>query len=248
MSKLPSCRSSAKEWASGQEEVGDLSRRDDVDRLRHVEHRPVVAVADHAALGRAGRARRVDEGADVVGRHGPVARLPLAALMAGAAAAELVEVDRVARGPLHDHDLLELREPVADRADLRELLLVLDDDQPRVGVLEHVLAFLGRVRLVDRDDGGAGAERREVDVGPLRPRVREDRDLVALLDPEVDQPERQLGDGLADLRVGAAGPLARRLLPHDRGSVPVALGREREEVGDCAAAGALSGSGLGQGG
>ena len=41
---------------------------------------------------------------------------------------------------------------VADRADLLQLLVVLDDDHLGVGVLQHVLALLGRVGLVDRDD------------------------------------------------------------------------------------------------
>ena len=42
----------------------------------------------------------------------------------------------------HHHDVLELRQPGADLADLRELLLVLDDDHLGVGVLEHVGALL----------------------------------------------------------------------------------------------------------
>ena len=83
-------------------------------------------------------------------------------------------------------------------------------DRLRVGVLEHVLAFVGRVRLVDRNDDGAHAECREVEVGPLGPGVGEDRDLVALLDAELDQAERQTADDVADLAVGLRNPLVRR--------------------------------------
>ena len=101
-------------------------------------------------------------------------------------------------------------------ADLLELLVVLDDHRAGVGVLEHVLALLGRVRLVDRDDRGAGGEGGEVEVGPLGAGVGEDRDLVAALDAEIDQAERELADGLADLRVGALHPGAALVLEHDR--------------------------------
>ena len=134
---------------------------------------------------------------------------------------------RAARHPDH---VLEPRALVADGADLLQLLVVLDDDGDRVGVLEHVLALLRRVRLVDRDHGRAGGERGEVEVGPLRPGVGEDRDLVALLDPEVDQPERELADDLADLGVGLRDPAARRVLV-DGPRAWAVLARPRRETG-----------------
>ena len=99
--------------------------------------------------------------------------------------------------------MLELWAPIPDRADLLELRLVLDDHRFRIGVLEDVLALLGRVRLVDRNHRCAGGQGSEVEVGPLWPRVAEDRDLVALLDVERYQPERELLDDLADFVIGA---------------------------------------------
>ena len=57
-------------------EVGDVFPLDDAGLVDHVEHRAVVAVGDHAALRRAGRARGVDEGADVGLGHGAPAPLP----------------------------------------------------------------------------------------------------------------------------------------------------------------------------
>ena len=50
----------------------------------------------------------------------------------------------------HDH-VLELGQLVLDLADLVELLGVLDEHGARLGVVEDVLALLGRVGLVDRD-------------------------------------------------------------------------------------------------
>ena len=200
--------------------------------MHHVEHRAVVAVRDHAALRRPGGPGRVDEGADVVGADRAVALLPVGLAARGAALGELVERDRVARPAGHPDHVLELRAAIADLADLLQLLVVLDHDRDRVGVLEHVLALLRRVGLVDRDDRGAGGERGEVEVGPLGPGVGEDRDLVALLDPEVHQPERQLADDLADLGVGLRDPVARVVLVDDRALGAVLARRRRKQVGE----------------
>ena len=134
------------------------------------------------------------------------ARLPLGGVAAGAAGGQLLERDRVLAGAGHPDHVLEQRQLVADRADLLQLLVVLDDDDLGVGVLEHVLALLGGVGLVDRDDDGADRERREVEVGPLGAGVGEDRDLVALGDAEVDQAERASGPSPAP-REAAVDPL-----------------------------------------
>ena len=122
---------------------------------------------------------------------------------------ELLEGDRVLALAGHPDHVLEQRQPVPHRADLLQLFVVLDDDDLGVGVLEHVLALLGRVGLVDRDDGRPGRERGEVGVGPLGPGVGEDRDLVAGRDSEVDQPEREGLDGLADLGEALRRPTPR---------------------------------------
>ena len=204
----------------GEVEVGEVFVLDHAGLVDHVEHRPVVAVADDAALRRPGRARGVDEGADVLRGDRLPARLPLGGVAAGAAGGEVVERDRVLAGAGHPHHVLEQRQLVADRADLLQLLVVLDDDDLGVGVLEHVLALLGRVGLVDRDDGGAGRERGEVEVGPLGAGVGEDRDLVALGDAEVDQAEGERADDLADLGEAAARPTRSPSLKRTAGALP----------------------------
>ena len=110
-----------------QEEVGDVLRVDDAHRVDHVEHRAVVAVRDHAALRRSRGARGVDEGADVVGGDRAVALLPGGGVAAGAALGKRREREGIARLAGHPDHVLEHRDPVADPADLVELLVVLDD-------------------------------------------------------------------------------------------------------------------------
>ena len=63
--------------------------------LDHVEHRAVVAVREHAALGRPGGARRVDEREGVVGADRVGAGVELGGVAPAAALAQLVERDRV---------------------------------------------------------------------------------------------------------------------------------------------------------
>ena len=198
---------------------------------------------DHAALGWARGSRRVDERADVVGADRVVALLPIGVGARGAALGERVERDRVAGLAVHEDQVLELRALIADPANLLELLVVLDHHRDGVGVLEHVLALLRRVRLVDRDDRGAGRERGEVEVGPLGPRVREDRDLVALLDPQAHQPERELADDLADLGVGLRDPDARVILVDDGPLGAVLAHGGGEQVGERLGAGRRLGRG-----
>ena len=212
----------------GEVEIGEVFPLDDAVLIDHVEHRAVVAVGDHAALRRPGRARGVDEGADVARGHGAPSALPGGGVT-GAAGGEIVERDRVIAGAGHPDHLLELRQLVADLADLLQLLVVLDDHDLGVGVLEHVLALLGGVRLVDRDDDGADREGGEVEVGPLRAGVAENRDLVALLDAEVDEPESERPDRLHDLAEAAADPVL-AVLVADRRGVPVHLRRARKKI------------------
>ena len=152
-----------------------------------------------------------------------------AASRAGAAGGEVLERDRVLAGAGHPHHLLEQRQLVADGADLLHLLVVLDHDDLGVGVLQHVLALLGRVGLVDRHDHRAGRERGEIEVGPLGAGVGEDRDLVALGDAEVDQAEGERAHGLQHLVEAAVDPLLALLEAHRRGAA-VELGGERQQV------------------
>ncbi len=77
-------------------EVGDLARLERADRLARVEHLAVVAVREHAALRRPGRARRVDERVRVLGLDRGGALGHLGGVAAAAALAQVLERDRVA--------------------------------------------------------------------------------------------------------------------------------------------------------
>ena len=147
---------------------------------------------------------------------GPTAWMRCVELLGVAAApalAQVVERDRVAdvgvAGIEHD-DVLEVGQVVLDLADLAELLGVLDEHRLGLGVLDHVVALGRGVGLVDRDRDGAGGEDRHVGEGPLGPGVADDRDLLAVLDPQVDQAAGDLADRLAELGVGGLDPLVAR--------------------------------------
>ena len=86
--------------------------------------------------------------------------------------------------------------------DLGDLRGVLAEDGADARVGEDVLALLGRVGVVDRDDRRAGAQGAEVGERPLRARAGEDRDVVAALDPELGEPAGDLVDRAAELGVG----------------------------------------------
>ena len=79
-----------------EEEVDDVALVEHALLLAHVDHLAVVAVREHAALGRPGGARRVDDRVGVVGRDGLAARAQLGLVAAAAALAQVVERDRVA--------------------------------------------------------------------------------------------------------------------------------------------------------
>jgi hypothetical protein len=205
----------------------------------HVAHGAVVRVGEDHALRRARRAGRVDEDAGVVGGDGGAALVELGLVVAAAALAQVGERHRVVGRLAVDHDhVLEVREPVADLADLRELLLVLDEHRARLGVIEDVVALLGGVRLVDRDGRAAGGQDAEVRERPLGAGVREDRDALAVLEAEVDQPAAHLADGLVQVVVGDGDPLVADLVL-DRRVVAVGLRGQRRQSGHrgCARAG-----------
>src|SRR5207244_13048257 len=129
-----------------------------------------------------------------------------------------------------------------DLTDLRQLLLVLDEDGARLGVVEHVVALLRGVGLVDRDRGRAGGQDREVGVGPLRARVAEDRDTVTLADAEADEPPPNLADDLTQLLESDVDPVVAHLVA--KGDPGTVLGRgQRSEVGHRRGAGARLPSG-----
>ena len=97
--------------------------------------------------------------------------------------AELVEV-------VEGEDVLEV-EPF----DLLALQRVLAQDADRLGVVDHVGDVLRGAVHVDRRADGADEAEREVEEHPFETRRGEDREGVALLDPEGQQPVGKLVDG-----------------------------------------------------
>jgi hypothetical protein len=128
-----------------EEEVDEVGLLEHPDLLAHVDHLAVVAVREHAALGRPGRARGVDDRVGVVGRDGLAALAQLGLVAAAATLAQLVERDRVGHvaARVDDHEVLERREVLAHLDDLGHLCRVLADDGHRLGVAGDPLALAG---------------------------------------------------------------------------------------------------------
>ena len=184
-----------------------------------------------ARLRRPGRARRVQKQALGVRRDAVDALLKLGLRPPSPPLAQRIERDRAAvgvRGLHHDHEL-QRRQVRLDGADLRQLLGVLDEHRPRPGVMQHVVALLRRVRLVDRHGNRAGGKGGKTGVGPLRPRVRQDRNPVSRLDAQVDEPKRQLPHRAVQLLVGDVDPLATNLVL-ERRLAAVPCRRQRDQV------------------
>ena len=155
-----------------------------------------VAVREHDALGRAGRARGVDDRGDVVERCGAGVGVQVGG---GRRRQIAVADDGVARqfGILQQHDVLQGRQR---RAHLQEPLqegIVLDDGNLRLAVVDEVLDLLGRRRVVDRHRRGAEEERGEVERVELGAVLEHEHDRVALADAQTretrDQACRDLG-------------------------------------------------------
>jgi hypothetical protein len=155
--------------------------------------------------------------------------------------ANLVQRDRAERIDLRrrllagrrvDHDdRAQARHPLADRGDLRQLGGVLAHDRAGVGVGDDPMALLGRVGLVDRHDHRADRGRGEVGIRPLGTGVGEDAHALAVLDAEIDQPERHLAHDLVQLGERDVPPLAVALVANG-GTIAIPLGRMRHQVGD----------------
>ena len=98
----------------------------------------------------------------------------------------------------------QLRQPVGDRDDLVDLLLVLDDGELHLGVLEHVGHLVGHQVLVDRHRNAAEALHGREGGIQARAVVADDGDGVAALEPELAQAD---GEERAPRR--AAAPTSR---------------------------------------
>ena len=148
-------------------------------------------MAQHHALGRAGRARRVDQGREGVGIQSFEAvevRLLLYFVTLGH---ELfpghhhVVCDR--GGALHRDDVLEVRRVGAFFLDLLPLILVLDEDDGCFGVGDDVANLDGGAGGVDTRRSAARAHCRNVHDRPLGAVESEDADRLPRFEAECDQ-------------------------------------------------------------
>ncbi len=176
---------------------------------------------DHATLRRAGRARRVDDGQEIVLANGLASPvdvgdgLPLAASSGGA---QVIEADGAAGSAVHRHDQVEnlLR---SQRRDLGVLLGVLADDRSRSGVAQDVGALDCRAGRVDGNADCADRGERVVGQRPLETRSGEECNPVARLDAVRQEAGGSLVDG------------GSRLSPRDRPPASLLLDQEGGRVG-----------------
>ena len=190
-----------------------------------------VAVAQHRALGRPGRARGVDQDRQIV-RSGeldhPLERAGVLRLVADADLQEVLEghhllvLEGVQPLGIEDDDLHELGTAGAYREDLVELLLVRGEEEARAAVVHDVLDLLGGVGRVDPVRDGADRERPEVRVEPFRAVVGHDRDHVAGAQAERDQAQADVLRPLAVLAPADRAPDAEVLLAHGHAVSPLA--------------------------
>ncbi len=149
-----------------------------------------VAMRQHHALGRAGRARRVDQRRErvLLERIDALVHVvaPLSVPIAGLAALRGEPGGRAA----HHHDPLEQRQLRALGLHLRELIGILDENRERLRMVHDVLHLVGRARRVDAGRHAARHHRRVIEDRPLGAVEAEDRDLAAARQSERDQRAR----------------------------------------------------------
>jgi hypothetical protein len=176
------------------DEVVEVDRtRQDLDRVHD------VVLADHHALGRPGRTRRVDQRRDVVGVGRCGERIEVGGI-AGEQVGSLVHaVGQRALRWLDHVDPLERRQLAAHLQDAVEEAGVLDDGHARFGVTGEVLDLFRRRRVVDADrrrpeELGSGIE--PVEVGSV---AHHQQDPLTSADSGTGQPGGRLGDLLGEL-------------------------------------------------
>ena len=188
-------------------------------RLRRADDGGVV---EHHPLGPAGRARGVEHHAHAVAAERAAPALELAAKRAACRPAVPLHVGEAVQ-PLRRilpqaaridvDDVAQRAEPVAHAGDLVDLLLVLDHGEGRAAVIKHVGHLLGRAVLVDRHGNRASRLHRHHGPVEVRPVAPGDGDELALLQPQLHQPQRERLDLLPGLRPAPALPDAELLLP-----------------------------------
>jgi hypothetical protein len=192
-------------------------------------HRVVVAVRDHAALGRAGRSGGVDVGEEIVLLDrvpGFAQRGRMLGRVGTSPCREVVEVRE-------RQDMPQAWNPVAHLLDLRPLRLVLAEHAHGFGVVEDVAGVLGRAVGVDRGGDRTDRTEREVEECPLDPARAEDRERVTLLDAKREQSIRVALHSRRGVGPGNLAPLVPVLGQVGRGP-PVGRDGVSPEPLDCA--------------
>ncbi len=195
----------------------------EVDRLdATLEVDEDVAVGQHHSLGIGGRPGGVHDGRHLVAPVAPPGLRPLADLagIGGGEVEDVIEADRAGRelAPVVDHDhVLERRALGAHLVDLGGLLQVLDEDQPRLDVVDHVGRLVRLDRRIDRAGHGPEGERAKVGGQPGRAGPAHDADAVPVADAEVLEAHRDLGDPVPGLTIAGAAPRHRLLLRRPAG-------------------------------
>ena len=162
-----------------------VAEREVLDPLDARGHRVVVAVADHAALRRAGRSRRVDVGVEVVLADHRLCRGERLWVLLG-------ERDPLGAQLVQRVERQDVGEP--KRLDLLALSLVLDERADGIGVIEYVSGLFGPAARINGRRDRADAGEREVEQGPFEPRAADDPEGVALSDPAPQQTLSELLD------------------------------------------------------
>ena len=118
--------------------------------------------------------------------------------------------------PLHveDDDALQRRHLLAHLQHLVELLFVLDEDDARAAVAEHVGYLLGRVGGVDANRDAARGDDGEVGVEPLGAVLGQDAGPVRRRDALLDERQRNLPDLRAVFAPADGAPQAPLLAAH----------------------------------
>ena len=187
----------------------------------------------HDAFGHAGRAGRVDQrrqvlGVDLVpelvglvGRRRLRRASRLAELVQGHQADAVGQLG-AAGGPLGQDHQLDVGDLVGPAGEVGEHLRVGDEHGLGLAVLGDVDEVLRRVGRVERDVDDARDQRAEVGHGEVSVAVHEERDVVAAVEPALQEPERDLVGGVAHLGVRHRHP-ARALRVVEGPSVGVLL-------------------------
>lgn len=109
-------------------------------------------------------------------------------------------------GVVEEHHALELLRRRSLLEDLGELLAVFDDCDSRLAVIDDVRDLAGRAGRVHGNCDRSRAQDAEIREVPVRAIRRQERDSISRRDADVDQPGRNLTNGVSVL-----GP--RHLLP-----------------------------------